>query len=161
MLETYVSFDDLQLHNLCTANKTIVSCSVCQDKISIYDIENTVVANCSKCNSNLLFKNNQQKQQGKNETKGQKIYFELDDELEFYNTKYTIIGICIKQDFTIYKSKWREYCLYHPTKGYLFLNEFDGHWIVVNKLYSNADTTEEFEIIEFDKKKSPNAQRED
>jgi DNA-directed RNA polymerase subunit RPC12/RpoP len=152
LLETFVTCNELQLQNLRTVSHTIVSCTVCKNSIKVSDIDNLIVANCNKCASNLLFKNNQLKQYDKNNTKSLKIYFNIGEVLEFYNHTYTIIGICIKEDFTIYKSKWREYCLYNPTEGYLFLNEFDGHWIIVNKLFSNADTSEEFEIIEFEKK---------
>lgn len=152
LLETFVTSKDLQLQQLKAVGETTVDCKVCNNPIKVYDIDNLIVANCNKCASNLLFKNNQLKKYGKNNTKSLKIYFDIGEVLEFYNHTYTITGICIKEDFTIYKSKWREYCLYNPTEGYLFLNEFDGHWTIVNKLFSNADTSEEFEIIEFEKK---------
>lgn len=150
--ESFVAINELQLKNLKTPNPIHIACTICNNQLKIYDIDNTKVINCNKCNSNFLYDNYELKQQGKNETKSLKIYFDIEDELEFYNAKYKIIGICVKQDFTIYKSKWREYCLYNPTEGYLFLNEFDGHWIIVNRLYSNRDTQEEYEIIEFDNK---------
>jgi hypothetical protein len=152
LLENAISFSELQLQNLRKIEETIIPCTICKNPIKIYDEDNAVVVNCKKCDSNFYYLSHQLKQNGKNQTKSTKIHFELGEVLAFYNHDYTITGICEKEDFTIYKSKWREYCLYHPTEGYLFLNEFDGHWIVVNKLFSNADTTEDFEIIEFDNK---------
>jgi Domain of unknown function (DUF4178) len=146
--EELVEFEHLQLTqtNINVTSKTF-DCKNCSNNINIIDIENTQACICNKCNSQYQLKNFSLRFIEKNEIDKNKIYFAVGDILVFDKISYTINGIAIKQDYSIYKSKWREYCLYNISTGYAFLNEFDGHWTLVKELWSKADLEDSLETV--------------
>jgi hypothetical protein len=46
---------------------------------------------------------------------------------------YEVLGFAIKQENNTGGAKWQEYTLFHPTEGFAFLSEYNGHWIFVKE----------------------------
>jgi hypothetical protein len=51
----------------------------------------------------------------------------------FNNFAYEVIGYCQKEEGNQYASKWKEYTLFHPQRGFAFLSEYSGNWIFVKE----------------------------
>jgi hypothetical protein len=43
------------------------------------------------------------------------------------NAVYEVIGFAVKEE-SKYHYRWREYLLFNPYQGYVFLSEYNGHW---------------------------------
>lgn len=43
---------------------------------------------------------------------------------------YIVTGYVVKKD-QAYNYSWREYTLYNPTFGYIYLSEYNGHWMLL------------------------------
>lgn len=50
----------------------------------------------------------------------------------FNGSKFVLTGAVIKKDKR-YDFQWREYTFYHPIKGYCYLSEYDGHWMLLSE----------------------------
>ncbi|MCR9205305.1 MAG: DUF4178 domain-containing protein, partial [Halobacteriovoraceae bacterium] len=53
-------------------------------------------------------------------------------------TLWKNIGYVVKQDSGYY---WSEYLLYNPYKGYRWLSEVNGHWVLYKKIYRASGVT--------------------
>lgn len=151
-MQDLIDVEELHLQNTNTSTKQIIDCPKCQSPIEIHDIDNVYGVACGSCKSQFNYTKNGLVYLEKNSIDVKNVYFELNQKLTFNKIDYTVVGIAIKQDYSRYKSKWREYCLYHPTKGYAFLNEYNGHWTLSKRLWSNEDVPKDFEIIELQDK---------
>jgi hypothetical protein len=52
---------------------------------------------------------------------------------KFDGLSYQVVGFCEKQENNAGASRWREYALYNSTTGFIFLSEYDGHWIFLKE----------------------------
>ncbi|HEX2536237.1 MAG TPA: DUF4178 domain-containing protein, partial [Chitinophagaceae bacterium] len=46
---------------------------------------------------------------------------------------YEVIGYALKSESKAAEAQWKEYTLFHPTEGYAFLSEFEGHYILARE----------------------------
>lgn len=56
----------------------------------------------------------------------------LGTSLKLKNDVYTVSGVINKKDGS--NNYWHEYFLHSEAKGYLFLSEYQGHWIILREL---------------------------
>lgn len=61
-------------------------------------------------------------------------YFKLGSPVKLFDITYTVIGFASKVDYNDSSATWREYTLYNKIQGYVFLNESDGHWMLLREM---------------------------
>ncbi len=61
-------------------------------------------------------------------------YFVLGSAVELSGITYTVIGFASKVDSSNSSETWREYTLYDQVQGYAFLNESEGHWMLLREM---------------------------
>lgn len=54
----------------------------------------------------------------------------------FEGIVYQVMGFVIKKEIK-YKYTWREYLLFNPFEGYVYLSEYNGHWNIIWPLEDN------------------------
>lgn len=148
-----VEHSDLKLANLQDVHHTVFSfnCIDCREKIEIKTYPYARNAACSQCgayyrlNDAGVFLRCGSRKQVVQPTIAIGSVGVLD------GVSYQVVGFTEKEEINIYKSKWREYSLYHPESGFATLSEFDGHWILVKeqwhspKLYFSSAQKLDFE----------------
>lgn len=138
--EEFIEIESLLLKNINDSDNSFkINCCCCNKEIDVLYPDTTVALVCKHCNTQLLLNKNELEKTGLNEVEESKIAFNLNDAIVLENINYIVTGIAIKQEQNYYKSKWREYSLYNKEKGYVFLNEYNGHWLKVQKIKFKDD----------------------
>src|SRR4051812_41311595 len=111
-----------------------LNCEKCGTAIPILAQAQTRFVSCSKCGAyyevsrsgNKLVKTFSSAHAGKSEP-----VWKLSTRITLRETKYAVVGFVVKKETTenIY---WREYYLFNPIKGYAYLAEYDGHWMLLH-----------------------------
>lgn len=140
-LEELVSIDELSLTGI-NSSEIIYSdykCQKCNNNIQVLDKANTKALSCQNCGNQYKVTRDKISLSGTNDIDRVDICFDLKDKLILDNIEYYIVGIAIKQDYSEYKSRWREYSLYNKIYGYAYLSEYNGHWIWLKESWSVED----------------------
>lgn len=86
------------------------------------------------CDRRYSLQNTQQfKEEGKNIHGTTEVHLEIGTVLTFDDIAYVVIGFAWKQDTSDVSERWKEYTLYHKIHGYVFLNESEGHWMLLKE----------------------------
>lgn len=132
----YTSFTTLSLTNTRSylyAGLTF-ECSNCNEPVTVKTFPYAHSCTCGKCGTRYALKNSAsfQKEKRKNQAQiGPEI--PLGSTGHMNGVQYEVIGFTLKEEDNIYHSRWKEYTLHHPTEGYAFLSEFNGHWIFIKE----------------------------
>lgn len=131
----YAEFTDFSFTNLAPPkfSKKTIECHHCKTINHIKTWPYAQSYGCMGCDSRYaLDKNGNLIPIEDNKTNGQ-FDLELNQTGTLFGIDYQIIGMALKQERTIYKSKWKEYTLFNNQYGYAFLSEYNGHWIFVQE----------------------------
>lgn len=155
-LEEFASVEELSLTEINSAEieYTNYKCEKCSNTIAILNEANTKAICCKGCGAHYKFERNKTVLAGSNDIDRVGICFNLKDKLVFDNVEYNIVGIAIKQDYSAYKSRWREYSLFNKISGYAYLSEYNGHWILLKELWNHEDIDLDngYEFLTYDEK---------
>jgi hypothetical protein len=127
-----LSLDNLRLNN---APGYHFPCALCATEVTVLNYPYAQSCVCSNCGEayemqkNGSFKNAGQRYSKEPETK----VLDIGKTGRLNDMLYTVHGFAEKQEKNIYKSRWREYYLHNPSKGYAILSEFNGHWILLRE----------------------------
>lgn len=111
-------------------------CLSCQKPVIRYLAGQANYIACSSCNCWMKITSNGSFQKMQRPPKN---WFRKDDPLKpgvkmrFGETDYIVVSAAEKADKNAQQFSWREYGLFHPEKGYLFLSEYDGHWMKLQR----------------------------
>lgn len=154
--EEFTSIEELSLTeiNSSEVNYTDYKCEKCHNTISIFNDANTKAIGCKNCGAQYKFDRNKGSLTGTNDIDRVGVCFDLKDKLVLDAVEYNIVGIAIKQDYSQYKSRWREYSLFNRISGYAYLSEYNGHWILLKELWSHEDIDLDkgYEFLNYDEK---------
>ena len=117
-----------------SGNSVTLTCPVCQNKQESRGRAMTIAATCKACH--VYF--------GAGPWMKDSIQFRHREEPaipigargRIENFLYEVIGFVVKKE-TKYHTRWREYLLFNPYRGYAFLSEYDGHWNFVWPMEQN------------------------
>jgi hypothetical protein len=65
---------------------------------------------------------------------------------EIDGRKYRVVGMMVRNEDAGYRYSWREYTLFNPVHGYIWLSEYDGHWTKVVTLNNPPS----FDLMDFE-----------
>jgi hypothetical protein len=130
-----IEFDELQfskLREVRQAGKVFV-CTECNHENTVANYPYAQSWTCSNCTSMFhLVGATQVKRIGK-PLRGTAPHIPLGQELILNNTTYTVVGFAWKEDTSGQTGSWKEYSLFNDKKGYAFLNESEGHWMLMKE----------------------------
>lgn len=111
-----------------SAQAEVFDCSACGARIQIRAAGHTVVIACSSCGSvvDALDKNHEILSRSK---KAMSVIplIPLGQRGKLHDVLWEVIGFMQRSDGSG-QYFWREYLLFNPQRGFLWLTEYDGHW---------------------------------
>jgi hypothetical protein len=128
-----------------------VTCPACQAQATPRGRSLTRAMTCPKCHSYFrLFQHNSDKYSKFVETHKPTLPIGAKGKIE--GITYEVMGFTVKREK--YSYKWREYFLFNPFHGAVYLSEFDGHWNFLKQHLGNPtngsrDFTFEYEGATF------------
>lgn len=142
IVETYhvypTTFEDLQLSRLrqtsLTGKKFI--CASCNYENTVRNYPYAQSWACNSCGTCYSLENTGlAKREGRASEDIGFIghYIPLDTEFILSGVKYRVVGFACKEDSAGHTGRWQEYTLMDEHNGYAFLNESDGHWMIVKE----------------------------
>lgn len=110
------------------------TCKECGDqtRVSTYPYAQSWVCSCRRRYATETMQ--YQKQVGQNSISSYAQVLMLGGRITLFDITYTVIGFALKEDPEDSAATWREYTLYHKIQGYVFLNESDGHWMLLKEM---------------------------
>lgn len=123
----------IHLRQASNAGKTFI-CTECDHQNTLLHYPYSQSWVCGNCGTAFsLVNTGQVKREGKmNDSYG--INIPLGTIMTLFDTTYSVIGFACKEDSTGQSGMWKEYTLYNVQKGYAFLNESDGHWMLLKEM---------------------------
>lgn len=130
----YTSFTNLQLTGLSRKEKNYkeFTCSKCQKQYQLKTWPYMQSFVCHECKTFYDIKNGNFKALDKN-VATHKSDLEIGSNGTVDDILYEVIAYALKEDTTIYHSRWKEYTLYNQQEGFAFLSEYQGHWIFLRE----------------------------
>src|SRR2546421_6443391 len=119
-----------------------LNCPNCGATVTVRSFGNAVNVVCASCHSILDAQNPQVKvlQQFQAKIK-YTVLIPLGSRGKLRGTLYEVIGYQVRQIHVEGEAySWREYLLFNPYKGFVYLTEYDGHWNYVTTLKSLPQT---------------------
>lgn len=105
-----------------------LQCSICREKIVLYDAPKSKYSVCPSCFSYLHLIDNESPRLNKQLNEPEKLMvLKLGSTATIHDTDFKVIAYLEKKEAGT-QYKWREYILTSLNKGYVTLAEFDGHW---------------------------------
>lgn len=140
LLEIYkihlADFDSLFLENLRPepGPGRSFTCRKCSESTVVHTFPYTQSWVCCNCTTRYSFADGTpMREYGKDTEPKPPMYFQLGNQLTLFDINYEVIGFAHKKDPQSKYDEWSEYVLYNGQYGYAFLNESDGHWLLVRE----------------------------
>ena len=131
-----VSFEDLNLQNLretASEGKTF-SCRKCAARTTVKTFPYAQSWVCYNCQTRHSVMDSQLvREHGINKSAAPEMHLAIGSSITLKETSYEVIGFAQKQDKDSKSDKWKEYTLHNDKLGYAFLNESDGHWMLLKE----------------------------
>jgi len=133
---SYLSFSDLQLSNTRQGAQQdkVISCAACDKSNDIKDFPYTQSYACVHCGARYVL------QEGMHFKKlpDHKLVdvgpaLQLGAKGNLNGVNYEVIGYTLKEEANKYRSRWKEYTLFNGQEGFVFLSEYNGHWLLVRE----------------------------
>lgn len=131
-----VSIETLRLENLRIPESKgkEFSCRECSTKtvVKTYPLAQSWV--CNTCETRYsVMDAHLSREHGKNKGPKPMIHLHHGSTLVFHDISYTVIGFAHKRDKSSKTDTWKEYTLYNPERGYVFVTESEGHWMLLKE----------------------------
>lgn len=139
IIDTYsvypVDIETLKLTSLREVNypgKKFI-CTECNHENTVMNYPYAQSWGCENCKAVFNLVNTEQVKMVDRVTQVIGMNISLGKILTLSGTTYTVVGFVCKEDPNGRYGRWQEYTLYNQQKGYAFLNESDGHWILLKE----------------------------
>lgn len=126
-----------------------VLCAKCAKETSLYTHHNAMAFCCSHCGAYNIYDKQSKIKSSFVFIKAKDITFKVGTIFTIKNVQYVLINFIVKEEQS-YKTTWVEYTLYNPEKGYLTLNESDGHYSLLKLSKQYRLQVERLRPVEFE-----------
>lgn len=135
---TPVSFSALRMRQLREKEDTgrRFSCNKCNSEIQITAFPLTQSAACSSCGSTYSFQNGIDFKKDGSPLPASGLAIETGSTGDLNGITFRVVGFTEKEEKNSGHSRWREYTLYNEQEGFVYLSEYDGHWILLKETAS-------------------------
>lgn len=130
-------------------------CPSCKAIIKRYTYAQATYCGCEKCGNWFSISEEGELQRTKTLPKHKPSLtnaLKLGAKFKWSDVDYVLISKADKADRAATQYVWREYGLFHPIHGYLWLSEYDGHWMFLKKINDNAGNQRSYHTITYDEK---------
>jgi len=112
------------------------SCKKCNTELQITTFPLAQSAACPSCGSTYVFQNGTDFKKDGPPLPTSGMALEIGMEGELKGVSFRVVGFTEKEEKSIGHSRWREYTLYNVQEGFVFLSEYDGHWMLLKETAS-------------------------
>jgi hypothetical protein len=110
------------------------SCPVCSTPVRRYAEGQSKYFGCAKCGTWLSIQRDGTLHKTKHRSAPKRDPFlKAGATIKYNEVDYRIIALVQKADYDWPEFTWREYTLFHPMHGYLWISEAEGHWYILHE----------------------------